>query len=182
MRTYPAAGSGSRSCLRSAADRRPLRSLRRMPIPARERRASARSEPVGMFLNADMVVKAVVGLVFGIGRHLDRMAAGQEHRTRDREAARRGAVRTSLTCGRWRKGGRALALRTGPIGPAAGAAVAEVALSAGSLEREGIKARIASRLNVSRPPTDAASFSAPECCNHRRQLPLSDCSARCGAS
>jgi len=102
--------------------------------------------PWGMFLNADVVVKAVlIGLALAsivtwtvwLAKTIELLIA----KRRVREAARILAPMRTLAEGVERAGDA-----KGPIGPLLDAAAAEVVLSVGSNDRDGIKARIASRL------------------------------------
>jgi biopolymer transport protein ExbB len=102
--------------------------------------------PWGMFKNADVVVQAVlVGLVFAsivtwtvwLAKSIELMAAGR--RVRRAIAALAGA-RSSA------EGAERITDPSGEVGRFLAAAVAELQLSAGGVDRDGVKERVASRL------------------------------------
>jgi biopolymer transport protein ExbB len=102
--------------------------------------------PWGMFLNADPLVKAVlIGLAFAsvvtwtvwLAKTIELLLA---------TARTRRALRSLAAARRLAEGAERLAATKSPIGAYLDAAVTEFRLSAGSADREGIKERIASRL------------------------------------
>ncbi len=102
--------------------------------------------PWGMFVNADVVVKAVL-----IGLALASIVTWTVWLAKTIELliARRRARAAATVLGRVRslaEGVQRSRDMKGPIGPLLDAAAAEVMLSVGSNDRDGIKARIASRL------------------------------------
>src|SRR5579862_9901198 len=102
--------------------------------------------PWGMFLNADPLVKAVlIGLAFAsvvtwtvwLAKTIELVIA---------RLRTRAALRALAPARRLAEGAERLAASSGPVRAYLDAAVAEFRVSAGSADRDGIKERIASRL------------------------------------
>ena len=139
--------------------------------------------PWGMYLNADAVVKAVlIGLAFAslvtwtvwLAKTVEIIFAKRRVRAASNVLA---SLRSTA------EGVERLADAEGEVRQLLDAAVTELRLSAGSSEREGIKERIASRLEriearYARRTCAAPASSPPSA----RPPPSSACSARSGAS
>jgi biopolymer transport protein ExbB len=101
--------------------------------------------PWGMYINADPVVKAVlIGLAFA--SLVTWTVWRQDHRNRGRQAAGAGGLKLLASVRSTSEGVERLAGARGEVRKFLDAAVTELKLSAGSIEKEGIKERIASRL------------------------------------
>jgi biopolymer transport protein ExbB len=102
--------------------------------------------PWGMFLNADPVVKAVlIGLAFASVVTWTVWLAKTIELMRARRSVRE-ALRALAAARRLAEAVDRLAATDGPVGECLAAAADELRLSAGSADRDGIKERVASRL------------------------------------